>query len=142
MFPSETFELIKRILTLNVAMPRQNVETILNSYELFIYGYIGYSTNSFCKNVLNNDTQAWLGNCIFIHFCSIIHIFLLHTMYRKIQKQSYAYIIIFQLSTAAFKAYSAIWVRRSNFRHQASPRVSPRESTQQWKVELWARNVW
>jgi len=40
-----------------------------------------------------------------------------------------------------FKAYCAIWVRRYNFRHQASPRVSPRESTQRQKVELWARNV-
>ena len=50
-------------------------------------------------------------------------------------------IIIFNLSTAAFTAYCAIWVRRSNFRHQASPCVSPHESTQRWKVELWARNV-
>jgi len=32
-------------------------------------------------------------------------------------------IIIFNLNTAAFKAYCAIWVRRSNFRHQAYPRV-------------------
>jgi hypothetical protein len=32
-------------------------------------------------------------------------------------------------------------VRRSNFRHQASPRVSPGKSTQRRKVELWARNV-
>jgi len=32
-------------------------------------------------------------------------------------------------------------VRRSNFRHQASPRVSSRENTQRRKVELWARNV-
>jgi hypothetical protein len=39
------------------------------------------------------------------------------------------------------KAYCAILVRRSNFRHQASPRESPRESTQRRKVELWARNV-
>jgi len=39
------------------------------------------------------------------------------------------------------KAYCAIWVRRSNFRHQASPRVSQRESTQRRKVELWARNI-
>jgi len=46
-------------------------------------------------------------------------------------------IIIFNLGTAAFKAYCAIWVRRSNFRHQASPRVTPRESTQRRKVELW-----
>jgi len=45
------------------------------------------------------------------------------------------------LRTAAFEAYCAIWVRRSNFRHQASPRVSPRQSTQQRKVEPWARNV-
>jgi hypothetical protein len=49
--------------------------------------------------------------------------------------------IIFNLRTAAFKAYCAIWVIRSNFCHQASPRVSPRESTQRRKVELWARNV-
>jgi len=48
---------------------------------------------------------------------------------------------IFNLRTAAFKTYCAIWVRRSNFRHQASPRVPSGESTQQWKVELWARNV-
>ena len=40
-----------------------------------------------------------------------------------------------------FKAYCAIWFRRSNFRHQAFPRVSPREITQRRKVELWARNV-
>jgi len=51
------------------------------------------------------------------------------------------FFLYFQLGTAAFKAYCAIWVRRSNFRHQASPRVSPRESTQQRKVELWASNV-
>ena len=37
-------------------------------------------------------------------------------------------LLFIQLLTAAFKAYCAIWVRRSNFRHQASPRVSPRES--------------
>ena len=30
---------------------------------------------------------------------------------------------------------------RFKFRHQASPRVSPRYSTQRRKVELWARNV-
>jgi len=49
--------------------------------------------------------------------------------------------IIFNLRTAAFKAYCAIWVRHANFRHQASPRVSPHESTQRRKVELWARNI-
>jgi hypothetical protein len=50
--------------------------------------------------------------------------------------------VYFQLRTAVFlKAYCALWVRRLKFRHQASPRVSPRENTQRWKVELWARNV-
>jgi len=49
--------------------------------------------------------------------------------------------LFYQLRSAAFKAYCAIWVRRSNFRHQAPPRVSPRQSTQRRKVELWARNV-
>jgi len=53
----------------------------------------------------------------------------------------YYYYYYFQLCTAAFKAYCAIWVRRSNFRHKASSRVSPRESTQRRKMELWARNV-
>jgi len=49
--------------------------------------------------------------------------------------------VYFELRTAVFKTYCAISVRRSNFRHQASPRVSPRDSTQRRKVELWARNV-
>jgi hypothetical protein len=53
----------------------------------------------------------------------------------------YEVYVYFQLSTAAFKAYCAIWVRRSSFRHQASLRVLPGESTQRRKVELWARNV-
>jgi hypothetical protein len=52
-----------------------------------------------------------------------------------------AVVNIFNLRTAAFKAYCAIWVICSNFRHQASPCVSPRERTQRRKVELWARNV-
>jgi hypothetical protein len=45
--------------------------------------------------------------------------------------------ITFNYALQSFKAYCAIWVRRSNFRHH----VSPRESTQRRKVELWARNV-
>jgi len=48
---------------------------------------------------------------------------------------------IFNYALQPFKPYCAIWVRRSNFRHQVSPSVSPRESTQRRKVELWARNV-
>jgi len=51
------------------------------------------------------------------------------------------FMFIFNYALQSFKAYCAIWVRRCNFRHQASPRVSPRESTQRWKLELWARNV-
>jgi len=39
----------------------------------------------------------------------------------------------------SLKAYCAILVRPSNFSYQASSRVSPRESTQRRKVELWAR---
>jgi len=44
--------------------------------------------------------------------------------------------LCFLITHCSLKAYCAIWVRRSNFRHQASPRVSPRESTQRRKVEL------
>ena len=54
---------------------------------------------------------------------------------------SMSLLLLFSTTHAAFKAYCAIWVRCSNFRHQASPRVSPCESTQRRKVELWARNV-
>jgi hypothetical protein len=51
-------------------------------------------------------------------------------------------IIIFNLTHYSLQGLLfAIWVRRSKFRHQASPRVSPRERTQRRKVELWARNV-
>ena len=58
-------------------------------------------------------------------------------LYKKVKVR--CIILFFKLRTAAFKAYCAIWVRPSNFCHQASPRVSPRESTQRRKVELWAR---
>jgi hypothetical protein len=51
------------------------------------------------------------------------------------------FMFIFNYALQPFKAYCAVWVRCSNFRYQASPHVSPRESTQQRKVELWARNV-
>jgi len=39
----------------------------------------------------------------------------------------YYYYYYFQLRTAAFKAYCAILVRCSNFRHQAFPRVTTQE---------------
>jgi hypothetical protein len=37
---------------------------------------------------------------------------------------------IFNYALQPFKAYCEIWIGRSNFRHQASPLVSPRERTQ------------
>jgi hypothetical protein len=55
----------------------------------------------------------------------------------RLQAPGYLIMFIFNYSLHPFKAYCAIWVRRSNFRHQASPRVSPRERTQRRKVELW-----
>jgi hypothetical protein len=33
-------------------MPKYNVEEILKTYEVFIYGDMSYITNSFCKSVL------------------------------------------------------------------------------------------
>jgi hypothetical protein len=63
---------------------------------------------------------------------------------KEILQEFTTYILGLLFSTYALqpsKAYCAIWVRRSNFRHQASSRMSPRESTQRRKVELWARNV-
>jgi hypothetical protein len=51
------------------------------------------------------------------------------------------FMFIFNYALQPIEAYCAIWVRRSNFRQHASPRVSPRESTQRRKVELWATNV-
>jgi hypothetical protein len=46
-------------------------------------------------------------------------------------------ILFFNYEPQPLKTYCAIWVRRSNFRHQVSPRVS----TQRRKVELWTRNI-
>jgi hypothetical protein len=51
------------------------------------------------------------------------------------------FIFIFNYALQPFKAHCAILVRRYNFRHQASPRVSPHKSTQRRKLKLWARNV-
>ena len=55
--------------------------------------------------------------------------------------RSFMFMFMFNYALQHFKAYCVIWVRRSNFCHQASPRVSPRESTQRRKVKLWARNI-
>jgi hypothetical protein len=52
-----------------------------------------------------------------------------------------AEMFIFNYALQPFKAYCAIWVRRSNFRHQAFPRVSPLESTQREMSGKFCRNV-
>jgi hypothetical protein len=65
----------------------------------------------------------------------------LHSTSIYIPVQACTWIIMFLHYALQPYAYCVIWVRRSNFRHQASPRVSPRESTQRWKLELWATNV-
>jgi len=52
-----------------------------------------------------------------------------------------ACLFVYTTTHCSLKAYCAFLVRRSDFRHQASPCVSQRESTQWRKVELWARNV-
>ena len=60
------------------------------------------------------------------------------TRFLKVKGRSFGFLVInvrnhgehyyyFQLRTAAFKTYCAILVGRSNFRHQASPRVTTRE---------------
>ena len=46
-------------------------------------------------------------------------------------------LFVYTTTHCSLKAYCAILVRHSNFRHQASPH----ESTQRRKMELWARNV-
>ena len=59
---------------------------------------------------------------------------------KEILQKFAAYILGLLFSTYALqpsKAYCAIWVRRSNFRHQASPR----ERTHWRKVGMWAKNV-
>jgi hypothetical protein len=67
------------------------------------------------------------------------------SLYCNFNKQLYNMCVVFvcfyNYALQPYKAYCAILVRSSNFRHQASPRVSPRKSTQRRKVELWARNV-
>jgi hypothetical protein len=42
----------ERILTIYLANPRQNAETVLKIYELFAYGDIFYVIITVCKNML------------------------------------------------------------------------------------------
>jgi hypothetical protein len=50
----------------------------------------------------------------------------------SLKSRTYCLIIIYTTMHCSLESYCAIWVRHSNFRHQASPHVSPRESTQ-WR---------
>ena len=53
MLPEETFDTRKRLVTLSPAKPRENAETVLKTYMLFVYGNICYITISFCTVLLN-----------------------------------------------------------------------------------------
>jgi len=109
-----------------------------------IFFHIISWTAQFCKrNFLNIKWVFWFS----------VHIFLKHfplwEEFSKIWSQTYVrvhvksplFLSYFLCLYLSLKAYCAIFVRRSNYRYQASPRVSPRESTQRRKVELWARNI-
>jgi len=85
-------------------------------------------------------TCSYAANGTIIVHCEC-HCTRIDTSKLPVHETCEVFINIFKLRTAAFKVYCAICVRISNFRHQASPRVSPRESTQRRKVELWARKV-
>jgi hypothetical protein len=58
MLPSETFEIGKSLLTLFLPKPIHNSTEFGKTYELFTFGDIHCTTNSFGKNVLNRDTLA------------------------------------------------------------------------------------
>ena len=66
---------------------------------------------------------------------------IVQSKYSTCCERCYARILLFLTTHCSLKAYCAILVRRSIFRHQTSPRVSPRQSTQRRKVELWGRNI-
>ena len=44
----KTSEMIKCLLALSLAKPRKKAEATLKTFQLFIYGDIRYTANSFC----------------------------------------------------------------------------------------------
>jgi hypothetical protein len=52
----ETLEIWEPLLTLSPPQQGENAEEISKTYELFIYGYVHYVTNSLCKNALKIET--------------------------------------------------------------------------------------
>jgi hypothetical protein len=111
---------------------QRNGSLMVAGREVWVVG----SFKQFCKQIKKH------------YFCTnvnyVLHVFIIRLNLcanSGSQISVVTIIIIFNLRTAAFKAHCVISVRRSNFRHQTSPRVSPRDSTQRRKMELWARNV-
>ena len=86
-------------------------------------------------------TVPLLRRCTSVHTFSGIGIWIGFRSLGKRAGKPSSLCFVFNYALQPFKAYCATCVRRCNFRHLASPRVSPRESTQRRKVELWARNV-
>ena len=80
---------------------------------------------------------------LYMQFCMVCFSYIYASSLGGGRMRAFFYLLDFVCITThcSLKTYCAILVRRSNFRHQASPRVSPRESTQRRKVKLWARNV-
>ena len=76
-------------------------------------------------------------------FCNVISVSQSVFKMHSVTWQMPVFLLVFVYTTThcSLKAYYVILVGCSNFRHQVSPRVSPHESTQWQKAELWARNV-
>jgi hypothetical protein len=87
-----------------------NLQFFLNSYNQSTTYHTNTNHTSAVKRTIPNATfkPVFSARMITIHILQKI-------------------IIIINLHTAAFKAYCAIWFTHSNFRHQASPRVTMRE---------------
>jgi hypothetical protein len=85
--PAKKFETTKCLSTFFLAKRRQKAETIVITFELFIYGDIHYITNSFCKTALrDSDTLANF-------FLSLSVYFYLHLMYRHTGKIMHIFIV-------------------------------------------------
>jgi hypothetical protein len=90
-----------------------------------------------CGKSSLNDFKEYMSCDLFVLFHHYLH----NTLCGYILHFTQILILFLTYALQAFKAYCAILVRRSNFRHQVSLHVSPCESTQRRKVEPWARNV-
>jgi hypothetical protein len=55
----------KCLLTCSLIKPRENIEAVLKTYDVFIFGDILYMFNVLCKTVPNIDTLTSVVNCFF-----------------------------------------------------------------------------